>query len=279
MLTARSAAATMANNEKLSCCAFAFCPGRTFCTDQSCFVCGVAVHAPCFVDVAVGQNYTPGIFYCSIKCICYDKDDNIDNAFVKAKRETFLANNKNALRTLACGVGAKISYHPPGQGLKDLSKEGIVCRIMEKEFTDQLVVGQAIVGATASALGNDSAPVGVPTMASPSIVTIHDNFRLANIMFCEEVMEVSSQCGSAATCNELDTNMVGSNSPFWNKVASLFHSKDGCDPATDGVDFLDKLHFEHTYYVEHHETIDPSKHGLFSSFTAVAMHLIKHQES
>jgi hypothetical protein len=116
-------------------------------------------------------------------------------------------------------------------------------------------------------------------MASPSIVTIHDNFRLAKIMFCEEVMEVSSQCGSAATCNELDTNMVGSNSPFWNKVASLFHSKDGCDLATDGVDFLDKLHFEHTYYVEHHETIDPSKHGLFSSFTAVAMHLIKHQES
>ena len=44
-------------------------------------------------------------------------------------------------------------------------------------------------------------------------------------MFCEEVMEVSSQCGSAATCNELDKNMVGSNSPFWNKVASLFHQK------------------------------------------------------
>jgi hypothetical protein len=60
--------------------------------------------------------------------------------------------------------------------LKDLSKEGIVCHIMEKEFTNQLVAGQAIVGATASASGNDSAPVEVPTMASPSIVTIHDNF-------------------------------------------------------------------------------------------------------
>ncbi len=128
-------------------------------------------------------------------------------------------------------------------------------------------------------------------------------------MFCEEVMEVSSQCGSAATCNELDTNMVGSNSPFWNKVASLFHSTDGCDPGTDGVDFLDKVHFEHTYYVKHHETIHPSKHGFFSneklrslwnkiksdydhamvnitkssnhssSFTTAAMRSIKHHEA
>jgi hypothetical protein len=116
MPTTRSATATMANNEKLSCCAFAFCPGRAFHADQSCFVCGAAVHAPCFVDVAVGQNFTPGNFYCSVQCICYDNDDNIDNAVVKAKHETLLANNKNALRTLARGVGAKISYCPPGQG-------------------------------------------------------------------------------------------------------------------------------------------------------------------
>jgi hypothetical protein len=93
---------------------------------------------------------------------------------VKAKCETFLANTKNQLRILARGVGAKISYCPPGQGSKDLSKEGIVCRIMEKEFTLQLIAGQAIVGATASS--TDSAPAIVQTVASPSIVTIHDNF-------------------------------------------------------------------------------------------------------
>jgi len=75
------------------------------------------------------------------------------------------------------------------------------------------------------------------------------------------------------------------------------------------VDFLDKVHIEHTFYVKHHETIDPSKHGFFSneklrsmwkkiksdydhamvnftksgnhssSFTAAAMCLIRHQES
>jgi hypothetical protein len=79
-----------------------------------------------------GRN-TPGNFYCSVQCIRYDNDDNIDNAVVKAKCETLLANNKMALRTLAHGVGAKISFRPPGQGSKDLSKEGIVCCIMEKD--------------------------------------------------------------------------------------------------------------------------------------------------
>jgi hypothetical protein len=126
MPTTQSAAATMANNEKLSCCAFAFCPGRTFHTDQSCFVCGAAVHAPCFADVAVGQNYTPGNFYCSVQCICYDNDDSIENAVVKAKCETFLANNTMALRTLAHGVGAKISYCPPWTRLEGF-EQGRYC--------------------------------------------------------------------------------------------------------------------------------------------------------
>jgi hypothetical protein len=76
-------------------------------------------------------------------------------------------------------------------------------------------------------------------------------------------MEMSSECGSAATRSELDTNMVRANSSFWNKVSSLFHSTSGCDPATEGVDFLDKVHFEHTYYMQHHEEINPSHHGTF----------------
>jgi hypothetical protein len=176
MPTARSAAATMANidSQKLSCCSFIFCPGRTYQADQNCFVCGTVVHASCFVDVAVGQNYTPGNFYCSVQCIWYDNDDNIVNDVVKAKCETVLANTKVQLRTLPHSVGVKISYHPPGQGSKDLSKEGIVCHIMEKEFTNQLITGQVIVVATNS--GTESAPAEVGIVASPSIVTIHDNF-------------------------------------------------------------------------------------------------------
>ncbi len=104
----------MANtdSQKLSCFAFMFCPGRTYCADQSCFVCGAVVHASCFVDVAMGQKYTPGNFYCSLQCIWYDNNDNIINDVVKAKHETLLANTKMQLRTLAHGVGAKTSYRP-----------------------------------------------------------------------------------------------------------------------------------------------------------------------
>lgn len=69
----------------------------------------------------------------------------------------------------------------------------------------------------------------------PSVVTIHDNFRLDNVMFCEEITQISHQCGSSATRNELDTNMIGAHSPFWNKVSSLFNAISACDPNSDGV--------------------------------------------
>jgi hypothetical protein len=74
------------------------------------------------------------------------------------------------------------------------------------------------------------------------------------------------------------------------------------------VDFLDKDHSEHTYYIQHHKAIDPTKHGYFpndklrsmwskiksdydqamvnftksgnhpGSFTAAAMHEMRQQE-
>jgi hypothetical protein len=174
-----------------------------------------------------------------VQCIRYDNDDNIDNNAVRTKREHLLEHNKNQLRTLARSLGAKISYRPPGQASKDLTKEGIISRIMEKQFISQLI----------SAAENPSGiENGTGALPSPSVVTIHDNFRLVNVMFCEEVMDISSQCGSAATRSELDTNMVGANSPFWNKVSSLFHSTSGCNPSTDGVDFLDKVAGDPTHW-------------------------------
>jgi hypothetical protein len=96
----------------------------------------------------------------------------------------FIAPYKDAVENIGTWRWSKEFLPPPGQGSKDLSKEDIVCCIMEKEFTNQLITGQAIVGATAS--GTDSAPAEVQTVASPSIVTIHDNFQLVNVMFCEK---------------------------------------------------------------------------------------------
>jgi hypothetical protein len=75
------------SGEKLSCCSYVYCTGKSFRPDQSCFVCGAGVHAICFTELCVGQNYTPGNFYCSVQCIRYDADNNIDNNTVKSRRE------------------------------------------------------------------------------------------------------------------------------------------------------------------------------------------------
>jgi hypothetical protein len=117
-----------------------------------------------------------------------------------------LENNNFQLRSLAHSLGVKISNRPPGQASKDLSKEGIVQRILEKQLMNDL----------AAAGVDESAAATSPATEVPSVVMIHDNFHLVNVMFCTEITELSNQCGSAATRNELDTNMVGANSPFWN---------------------------------------------------------------
>jgi hypothetical protein len=53
---------------------------------------------------------------------------------------------------------------------------------------------------------------------------------------------------------------------IWVQVASKFirFSQDG-DPNTEGIDFLDKVHFTHQYYDSHSVTINPGNHNLFSS--------------
>jgi len=79
-----------------------------------------------------------------------------------------LENNKLQLRSLAHSLGVKISYRPPGQASKELSKEGIVQRILEKQLMNDL--------ATA---GVDESTAATPTATEvPSVVMIHDNFRL-----------------------------------------------------------------------------------------------------
>ncbi len=93
-------------------------------------------------------------------------------------------------------------------------KESIVLHILEKKFINQLV-------STSKDQPIKTTSTSTPV---PSVVTIHDNFRLVNVMFCEEITQISHQCGSSATKNELDTNMVGAHSPFWNKVSSLFNA-------------------------------------------------------
>jgi hypothetical protein len=49
------------------------------------------------------------------------------------------------------------------------------------------------------------------------------------------------------------------------EISDKFNSiaQDG-DPNVEGIDFLDNVHFTHTFYDSHSVTIDPGKHNLFS---------------
>ncbi len=83
------------------------------------------------------------------------------------------------LRSLACSLGVKISYQPPGQASKDLSKEGIVLHILEKQFINQLVSA------------SKDQPTETTATSTPvlSVVTIHDNFHLVNVIFVGRLLK------------------------------------------------------------------------------------------
>ncbi len=113
--------------------------GKNVRPDICCFACGSSVHSSCFPEISLGQNVTSTNVYCSAQCIRYDQDSNINNIDVQSKYFALLENNKMQLRSLAHILGVKISYRPPGRASRDLSKEGIVLRILEKQFINQLV--------------------------------------------------------------------------------------------------------------------------------------------
>jgi hypothetical protein len=153
---------------------------------------------------------------------------------------------KANLRQLARQLGLKISVRIPGQGSQDLPKDAIICKIIEKCYV------------------NDSIANTAPQLDTEN-VTIHDNFRLINVMFLDEVIEMSDQCGNLATRSELDTSQVGANSPFWVNVSNKFNSiaQDG-DPNIEGIDYLDHVQFTHPFYNSYSVAIDPGKHNFFS---------------
>jgi hypothetical protein len=55
-----------------------------------------------------------------------------------------------------------------------------------------------------------------------SRVTIHDKFRLINIIFSEELGEMALHSEDTATRAELDAGVIGHNSQFW-KLVESFH--------------------------------------------------------
>jgi len=53
---------------------------------------------------------------------------------------------------------------------------------------------------------------------------------------------------------------MGPKNVYWRTVESRFNDG-GFSPTGDGVAFADKVHFTHTLFDDHYETINPSTHG------------------
>ncbi len=102
--------------KKVSICAYLGCKGRIFPPDADCCVCGASVHLECAPKVSTGDTTA----YCSTNCIRFDHDSSIDNSKIRKKREKLLSHRKSQLWSLARSVGAKISYRPPGEGVRDI---------------------------------------------------------------------------------------------------------------------------------------------------------------
>jgi hypothetical protein len=79
---------------------------------------------------------------------------------------------KSDLCLLARNQGLKVSVRIQGQGSRDLSKDAIICKIMKKTYVDQTIA------------------IAIPQINAAN-VTIHDNFRLINVMFMDETIEMS----------------------------------------------------------------------------------------
>jgi hypothetical protein len=212
-------------------------------------VCNAEVHLPCAELVVQGQQAPVGHYFCSPQCIRYFGDSNINNNVIRCQRELLAGQTKADLCILARTLGIKVSMRIPGQGSRDLPKDSIICKKIEKKYVDSHTSGES------------TAP-----QVDLETVTIHDNFRLINVMFLDDIVVASDQCGNLATRAELDTSQVGANSPFWLNVTSKFNSivQDG-DPNAEGLDFLDEVHFTHQYYDNHSVTINLGNHNLFSS--------------
>ncbi len=99
------------------------------------------MHLECSPKVSVGDTTA----YCSTNCIRFDCDSSIDNSKIQEKREELLSHPKSLLQSLARSVGAKNSYRPPGEGSRDIPKEGVILCIIQKIFVSQEPLVQTLV--------------------------------------------------------------------------------------------------------------------------------------
>ena len=143
--------------------------------------------------------------------------------------------NKNDLKKEARQFGIRVSVRVPGGGSRDASKEEIIANILEKKLA------QNTPGLQKPDDGNKT--------TGTSKVTIHDKFRLINVIFSDALCQMALQSGNVATRAELDAGLVNSKAAFWQAVEKYFNEGFDAD-GSDGPVHADLLQHQHPLFYQ-----------------------------
>jgi hypothetical protein len=182
-----------------------------------------------------------------MSCYRFRKADALTPEVVKAEHTLLMKKNKEQLKKEGRELNIKVNCRVNGASC-DALKEIIVTRLLEKKMLalcPSLEVVQEVI-------------------ATASRVTIHEKFCLINIIFSDELGDMSMHSEESATHAELDAGVVGHKSPFWQLVESRFNN--GFLPdGTDGQADADLIHHIHPLFNTGDEVINPSLIGAFQA--------------
>ena len=241
------------NNKKsnVALCSIDQCPGTEDSEPESvCHVCGAPVHDICWESHIRSSSFYPSEYgshppphLCSSTCCLLYGSDDVDFELVKARRVELVGMTKPVLKKAARDKNVRVTHRVDGKS-RDVPKNTMVQKLLEVEF-----IMQSESGANSEMQGGR---------------TIHDKFRLVNVLFSDELGSLAASSSNVATCQELDSGNIGADSMFWKTVEKRFN--DGFPGAgADGLVFADKVHFSHPLFDSHQEVINPGVHGTFDA--------------
>jgi hypothetical protein len=98
----------------------------------------------------------------------------------------------------------------------------------------------------------------------PNRIGINDKFRLIGAIFSDELHEKVMTSEETISHADLDAELVGHNSSFWQLVHMRFH--EGFSPdSMDGQNFLDEIHHLHPLFHSGDTVINLKHHGTFTA--------------
>lgn len=174
-------------------------------------MCGITLHTFCLQDAqrSIESSNPDAVQVCSISCFRYSKVPQLTPLIVINERQQLMKNNKESLKKDARELNVKVKCRVNGSS-RDAPKELIVSCLLEKR-----IFAFAMYPTLAAEAGNDE--------SHASRISIHDKFRLINVIFSDELHRKAVTSEDAASHAELDAGLVGHHSSFWQLVHVRFH--------------------------------------------------------